>query len=191
MPHKRNPITFERLSGLARVLRGNAIAALENVALWHERDISHSSVERIIFPDTCTLLDYMLAQLTRLIDGLAVYPANMHRNLELSLGLWNSQTVLLALIRKGLTREQAYDAVQRNAMLTWRSKHAGRADAHFLDQLLADPEVARLLSATELRALCSVAPHIQNVRRRFRALGLPAPATPRARSSRRPPQPKS
>src|SRR6202000_1712329 len=119
MPHKRNPITGERLTGLARVLRGNAIAALENVALWHERDISHSSVERIIFPDSCTLLDYMLATLEKLTKGLIVYPENMKRNLALSLGLWNSQTVLLALIKKGLTREAAYELVQRNAMLTW------------------------------------------------------------------------
>ena len=104
MPHKRNPITGERLTGLARVLRGNAIAALENVALWHERDISHSSVERIIFPDSCTLLDYMLVTLTKLVEGLVVYPENMKRNLKLSLGMWNSQTVLLALIKKGLSR---------------------------------------------------------------------------------------
>ncbi|NDF01536.1 MAG: adenylosuccinate lyase, partial [Verrucomicrobia bacterium] len=96
MPHKRNPITWERLTGLARVLRGNAMASLENVALWHERDISHSSVERIIFPDSCTLLDYMFGLLTRLMDGIVVYPANMKKNLGLSLGMWNSQTVLLA-----------------------------------------------------------------------------------------------
>src|SRR6185436_6987469 len=141
MPHKRNPITGERLAGLARVLRGNAIASLENVALWHERDISHSSVERVIFPDSCTLLDYMLATLTKLVDGLIVYPENMKKNLGLSLGMWNSQTVLLALIRKGLTREQAYDLVQRNAMQTWQAKHAGEKDADFLKQLLADPDV--------------------------------------------------
>src|SRR6266446_304844 len=128
MPHKRNPITGERLTGLARVLRGNAVAALENIALWHERDISHSSVERIIFPDSCTLLDYMLVTLTKLVDGLIVYPENMKRNLELSLGLWNSQTVLLALIKKGLTREAAYELVQRNAMKTWAAKHAGDED---------------------------------------------------------------
>ena len=98
MPHKRNPITGERLTGLARVIRGNAVAALENVALWHERDISHSSVERVIFPDSCTLLDYMLVTLAKLTEGLIVYPENMKRNLGLSLGMWNSQTVLLALI---------------------------------------------------------------------------------------------
>src|SRR5438093_12505325 len=143
MPHKRNPITSERLTGLARVLRGNALAALENVALWHERDISHSSVERIIFPDSCTLLDYMLGLLVRLMDGLRVYPENMKKNLGLSLGMWNSQTVLLALIRKGLTREQAYELVQRNAMKTWEVKHAGRDDADFLEVLKSDLEVAK------------------------------------------------
>src|SRR5204863_2645358 len=125
MPHKRNPITGERLSGLARVLRGNAVAVLENVALWHERDISHSSVERIIFPDSCTLLDYMLVTLTKLTEGLIVYPENMKRNLGLSLGMWNLQTVLLALIRNGLTHEAAYELVQSNAMKTWQSQQAG------------------------------------------------------------------
>src|SRR5579862_7562930 len=135
MPHKRNPITCERLCGLARVLRGNAVAAMENVALWHERDISHSSVERIIFPDSCTLLDYMLVTLNKLVDGLIAYPENMKRNLGLSLGMWNSQTVLLALIKKGLSREQAYELIQRNAMQTWAVKHAGREDADFLEQL--------------------------------------------------------
>jgi adenylosuccinate lyase len=172
MPHKRNPITGERLSGLARVLRGNAVAALENVALWHERDISHSSVERIIFPDSCTLLDYMLATLTKLTEGLIIYPENMKRNLGLSLGLWNSQTVMLALIRKGLSREQAYDLVQRNAMRTWEAKHAGRADADFLAQLKSDPEVAGHFQAGELEALCSLDFHFKQVKNRFQKLGL-------------------
>jgi adenylosuccinate lyase len=174
MPHKRNPITWERLTGLARVLRGNAVAALENVALWHERDISHSSVERIIFPDSCTLLDYMLGLLIRLMDGLKVYPENMKKNLGLSLGMWNSQTVLLALIRKGLTREQAYDLVQRNAMRTWEVKHAGRNDADFLEQLKSDPEVARHFKPGELEQLCSLEFHFKEVRNRFKKLGLDA-----------------
>src|SRR5580698_3434078 len=156
MPHKRNPITGERLTGLARVLRGNALAALEDVALWHERDISHSSVERIIFPDSCTLLDYMLATLTKLTEGLIVYPQNMARNMALTLGMWNSQTVLLALIRKGLTREAAYDLVQRNAMKTWQAKHAGKTDADFKTQLLGDPDVARHLSRAELDRICNL-----------------------------------
>ena len=172
MPHKRNPITWERLTGLARVLRGNAVAALENVALWHERDISHSSVERIIFPDSCTLLDYMFGLLTRLMDGLRVYPENMKRNLGLSLGMWNSQTVLLALIRKGLTREAAYELVQRNAMKTWAVKHAGRDDADFLEQLRSDPEVAKHFKPGELEKLCSLDFHFKDVKARFKALGL-------------------
>jgi adenylosuccinate lyase len=172
MPHKRNPITWERLTGLARVLRGNAIAALENVALWHERDISHSSVERIIFPDSCTLLDYMLGLLTRLMDGLVVYPANMKKNLGLSLGMWNSQTVLLALIKKGLTREAAYDLVQRNAMKTWETKHAGRDDADFVEQLKADPAVAKYFKPGELEKLCSLDFHFKEVKNRFKKLGL-------------------
>jgi adenylosuccinate lyase len=172
MPHKRNPITWERMTGLARVIRGNAVAALENVALWHERDISHSSVERIIFPDSCALLDYMLATTTKLMDGLIVYPENMKRNLGLSLGMWNSQTVLLALIKKGLTREQAYDLVQRNAMNTWTAKHAGDTDADFKKQLLSDPEVAKHLTSAELDQLCSLDFHFKEVDARFKVLGL-------------------
>jgi adenylosuccinate lyase len=172
MPHKRNPITGERLTGLARVLRGNAVAALENVALWHERDISHSSVERIIFPDSCTLLDYMLVTLSKLTEGLIVYPENMKRNLELSLGLWHSQTVLLALIRKGLTREQAYELVQRNAMKTWEAKHAGKPGADFKAQLLSDPEIAKVLSSAEVDQLCSLDFHYRQVSDRFKTLGL-------------------
>jgi adenylosuccinate lyase len=172
MPHKRNPITWERLTGLARVLRGNAVAALENVALWHERDISHSSVERIIFPDSCTLLDYMFGLLTRLMDGVVVYPENMKKNLGLSLGMWNSQTVLLALIKKGLTREEAYDLVQRNAMKTWETKHAGRDNADFLEILKADPAVAKYFKQGELEKLCSLDFHFKEVKNRFKKLGL-------------------
>ena len=172
MPHKRNPITSERLTGLARVLRGNAVAALENVALWHERDISHSSVERVIFPDSCTLLDYMLATLTKLVEGLLVYPENMKRNLGLSLGMWNSQTILLALIKKGLTRERAYELVQRNAMQTWSAKHEGRDDADFLQQLQKDPEVAKHFKPGELEKLCSLDFHFKEVKNRFRRLRL-------------------
>jgi adenylosuccinate lyase len=172
MPHKRNPITGERLTGLARVLRGNAVAALENVALWHERDISHSSVERIIFPDSCTLLDYMLVTLTKLTEGLIVYPENMKRNLGLTLGMWNSQTVLLALIRKGLTREQAYELVQRNAMKTWAAKHAGDADAEFKTQLMRDPDVAKHLARAELDRMCGLDFHFKEIDRRFKNAGL-------------------
>ncbi|HEY3861822.1 MAG TPA: adenylosuccinate lyase [Verrucomicrobiae bacterium] len=176
MPHKRNPITGERLSGLARVLRGNAVAALENVALWHERDISHSSVERIIFPDSCTLLDYMLVTLAKLTSGLIVYPENMKRNLALSLGLWNSQTVLLALIKKGLTREAAYELAQRNAMRTWQAKHAGAGHADFLAQLRQDPEVNQHFAPGELEKLCSLDFHFQNIGAKFDSVFGPAPA---------------
>src|SRR5262249_6884661 len=187
MPHKRNPITSERLTGLARVLRGNAVAALENVALWHERDISHSSVERIIFPDSCTLLDYMLVTLTKLVDGLIVYPENMKRNLGLSLGMWNSQTVLLALIKKGLTRERAYQLVQDNAMRTWASVRASNShgstskeragermssNPNFLGELRKDPEVARHFKPGELEKLCSLDFHFKEINSRFKQLGL-------------------
>jgi adenylosuccinate lyase len=172
MPHKRNPITGERLTGLARVLRGNAVAAMENIALWHERDISHSSVERIIFPDSCSLLDYMLVTLTKLTEGLIVYPENMKRNLALTLGMWNSQTILLALIRKGMTREAAYEVVQRNAMKTWQAKHAGDANADFKAQLLADPDLAKHLSRAELDKLCNLDFHFKQIDARFKKVGL-------------------
>ena len=172
MPHKRNPITWERITGLSRVLRGNAVAAMENVALWHERDISHSSVERVIFPDSCTLLNYMFSLLQKMMEGLNVYPNNMKKNLGISLGMWNSQTVLLALIRKGLTREDAYALVQRNAMETWAVKHAGRDDADFLEQLMADPDVSRHFKEAELKSLCSLEFHQRHINARFKALGL-------------------
>jgi adenylosuccinate lyase len=120
MPHKRNPITSERLSGLARVLRGNTVAALENVALWHERDISHSSVERIILPDSCTLLDYMLLTLADMVDGLVVYPEHMQQNLAITKGLYFSQAILLELTRRGMDRKAAYEAVQKAAMARQR-----------------------------------------------------------------------
>jgi adenylosuccinate lyase len=120
MPHKRNPIVSENLCGLARLVRANSLAAMENVALWHERDISHSSVERVIMPDSTILLDYMLAKVTELIKHLVVYPANMKRNLDLTGGLVYSQRLLLALIEKGAQRKESYEAVQRNAMASWK-----------------------------------------------------------------------
>jgi adenylosuccinate lyase len=166
MPHKRNPITGERLSGLARVLRGNAVAALENVALWHERDISHSSVERIILPDSCTLLDYMLVKMADLVRGLVVYPENMLRNLQLTKGLYHSQSILLELTRRGIERKPAYEAVQRAAMATWRG------DQSLASNLRAEPAVASVLTAREIDQLCSLEPHLRHVDDTFRKLGL-------------------
>ena len=144
MPHKRNPISAENLSGLARVVRSNAIAAMENVALWHERDISHSSVERIIIPDSTILIDYMLARFNGLIDKLFVYPRNMQRNMELSKGLFHSETVMLALVGKGLSRETAYSYVQRNAMDVW--KHGG----DFQKRLQNDKDIRNYLTDREI-----------------------------------------
>jgi adenylosuccinate lyase len=157
MPHKRNPIASENLAGLARLLRTNAVAAMENVALWHERDISHSSVERVILPDSSILADYMLARLTRVLDKLVPNPDNMRRNLELTGGLFFSQQVLLALTDKGLTREKAYELVQRNAMKTW--EQGGR----LREALEADPEVAEHLGAAELDGLFDLGYHLKHV----------------------------
>jgi adenylosuccinate lyase len=147
MPHKRNPIISERLCGQARIIRGNLIAALENVALWHERDISHSSAERVIFPDSTILLHYMLKKACWLVDKLNVYPGNMAANLEKSYGLVYSQRVLLALTEAGMLRDDAYKVVQRSAMKAWEEK------IQFLDLLKADPEVTGRLSADEIEAL--------------------------------------
>ena len=144
MPHKRNPISAENLSGLARVVRANALAALENVALWHERDISHSSVERIIVPDSTILIDYMLARFTRLVDRLFVYPKNMERNMALSRGLFHSETVMLSLVGKGLSRETAYKYVQRNAMAVWKE------GGDFARRLKADADVRAHLTEREI-----------------------------------------
>jgi adenylosuccinate lyase len=166
MPHKRNPITGEKLSGLARVIRGHAGAALENVPLWHERDISHSSVERIIMPDSCILLDYMLVLTRKLVDRLIVYPANMERNLKLTKGLYFSQSVLLELTRRGLERKTAYEAVQRAAMATWQG------DRSLQENLKTEPEVAAQLQPEEIDRLCSLEIHFQHVDETFRKLGI-------------------
>ena len=147
MPHKRNPIGSENLSGLARLVRSNAMAAMENIPLWHERDISHSSVERVIAPDSTILLDYMLHRLTNLLDKLVVYEDRMKANLESTGGLFFSQLVLLALTEGGLDRDEAYRLIQRNAMAAWNE------DCSFKDQLAADPEVMEHLSKGELEKL--------------------------------------
>lgn len=166
MPHKRNPITGEKLSGLARLVRGNAVAALENVPLWHERDISHSSVERVIMPDSSILVDYMLATLTKLVDRLLVYPENMERNLKLTKGLYYSQSVLLELTRRGCERKAAYEAVQRAAMATWKG------DQSLQENLAAEPDVAKHLTRAEIDRLCSLEIHFAHVDETFRRLGL-------------------
>ncbi len=166
MPHKRNPITGERLSGLARVLRGNAIVGLENVALWHERDISHSSAERIVLPDSSILLDYMLAKLTELVEGLQVYPERMKENLELTKGLYFSQSILLALTAKGAERKTAYEAVQRAAMKTWKGGESFAVNAK------KEPEITARLSESEIDSLCSLDVHLKHVDETFRAVGL-------------------
>ena len=166
MPHKRNPITGERLSGLARVIRGNSLAALENVVLWHERDISHSSAERIILPDSCTLLDYMLVKLEELVGRLQVYPERMAQNLALTKGLYFSQAILLALTRAGAQRKSAYEAVQRAAMKTWKG------EGTFAENAKSEPEIAAHLSIEEIDRLCSLEIHFKYVESTFKALGL-------------------
>jgi adenylosuccinate lyase len=166
MPHKRNPITNERISGLARVLRGNALAAMENVALWHERDISHSSVERVIVPDSTILLDYMLHLLTRVIDNLLVYPEAMLENMNKTRGLIYSGRLLLALVDKGILRERAYELVQRNAMEVWATKQ------NFIDLLLADKEVTELISAQDLNEVFDYKWFLRHVDMIFARFGM-------------------
>ncbi len=166
MPHKRNPEKCERISGLARLFRGYASTALENVALWHERDISHSSVERIILPDACILLDYMLDMFAWIVRGLQVYPENMQRNLEATQGVIFSQRVLLALIDKGLAREEAYKLVQSNAMRAWQKR------TPFLDLLCEDEGVTRHLSRNELAPLFDYGFFLQHLDESFRRIGL-------------------
>lgn len=166
MPHKRNPELCERVCGLARLVRGHAVTSMENIALWHERDISHSSTERIILPDSCLVLDYVLDIFARVMKGLNVYPQRMKENLELTRGLIFSQKVLLALIGKGLSRQKAYEMVQRNAMKAWKEK------MEFLVLLKKDSEVMSHLSASELEALFDYSPYLRYVDEVFGRLGL-------------------
>lgn len=166
MPHKRNPELCERICGLARLLRGYALTSIENIALWHERDISHSSTERIILPDSCLVLDYILSIFASIMKGLQVYPENMRRNLELTQGLVFSQRVLIALIEKAITRQKAYELVQRNAMKAWKQKIS------FLDLLKADPEVTAHLPQKELEPLFDYSYFTKHVDEVFQRLGL-------------------
>jgi adenylosuccinate lyase len=162
MPHKRNPVLAENLTGLSRLIRSTVIPALENVALWHERDISHSSVERVIAPDATVALDFALARLTGLIDRLVVYPERMRENLEELGGLVDSQRVLLALTQAGMSREDAYTAVQRHAMAAWHG------DGRFADRLKDDPEIARFLEPRAIDALFDTTYHFKHVDTIFR-----------------------
>jgi adenylosuccinate lyase len=157
MPHKRNPVGCENLSGLARIVRSNAIAALENIALWHERDISHSSVERVIIPDSTILVDYMLNRLKRILKDMHVYPERMRANIDRSYGLYNSQRVMLALTEKGLTREDAYIMVQRNAMESWKEGMS------FMTLLQKDNEITKYLSTKEIEEIFDLHYYLRNV----------------------------
>ena len=177
MPHKRNPVLSENLTGLARLVRSYALPAMENVALWHERDISHSSVERVIGPDATIALDFALHRLAGIIDRLVVYPDAMADNLDRLGGLVNSQRVLLALTQKGMSREDAYAIVQKHAMDAWRGK--GR----FVDLLGKDARVTRALSGKELQSLFDLGYHSKHVDTIFRRVfGTGDPASPPRRS---------
>jgi adenylosuccinate lyase len=166
MPHKKNPIVGERLTGMARLLRGYAVTAMENVALWHERDISHSSTERVILPDATIALDYMLVKLEGLVRKLRVYPKQMMKNIELMHGLIHSQQVLIKLTDKGVSREAAYRMVQRNAMKTWET------GTPLKELVAADKEITKKISKKELDKLFDLKTHLKDVDRTFKAVGL-------------------
>ena len=166
MPHKRNPIVTERITGMARLLRGNALVAMENVALWHERDISHSSVERVIIPDSTTLMDYMLNKMIYLLENLLIYPDNMLKNLHKTGGLIFSQEVLLALVKKGATREDAYAMVQRNAMQVWDEQK------DFKKLLKDDQEIIALLNEDEIDNLFNLKKVMININKIYKRLEL-------------------
>jgi adenylosuccinate lyase len=166
MPHKRNPIVTERICGMARLVRGNALAAMENVALWHERDISHSSVERVIIPDSTTAVDYMLFKFINIMENLLVYPENMKRNVERTHGLIFSQRVMLAMVDKGLSRERSYELVQRNAMPSWSTGEP------FQELLFKDEEVMNVLSKEEITELFDYSFHLQYIDEIYSRFGL-------------------
>ncbi|MCK4485188.1 MAG: adenylosuccinate lyase, partial [Desulfobacterales bacterium] len=157
MPHKRNPVSSENLSGLARLVRSNASAALNNVALWHERDISHSSVERVIIPDSTILVDYMLSRMTEIIRNLVVYPKRMQQNLELTRGLIFSQQILLALARQGVSRQAAYNMVQKHAMQAWKKKK------DFKELVVNDSDIRNYLKPQDIETLFDVKAQLRYV----------------------------
>ena len=157
MPHKRNPIGSENLCGLARIVRSNAISAFENIPLWHERDISHSSVERVIGPDSTILMDYMLHRMTRILDKLLVYPKNMRANLDKLKGLIFSQQVLVALVEAGVSREDAYRIVQEQAMLVWQGKGS------FKDLILKESTIREYLDEEKIKEIFDVSYHLKYI----------------------------
>lgn len=167
MPHKRNPVGSENISGLARLLRGNCLAAMENIPLWHERDISHSSVERVILPDSTILLDYMLHRFSGIIEDLVVYPENMRRNMDVFGGVIFSQAVMLKLVEKGLAREEAYKLVQSNAMAAWNKNGSS-----FHDNLLKDDRVMKLITKEEIETCLSPDNYLKNIDAVFTRLGV-------------------
>ena len=167
MPHKRNPIRSERLTGMARIVRGHAVAALENVALWHERDISHSSVERVILPDACILTHFMLVEITDLVKKLLVYPENMKRNMNLYGGVVFSQRVLLTLVDKGMTREEAYRIVQSCAHEAWN-----KPEGNFHDLIAKNPQVTSKLTPKEIEACFDPQHHLQHLDEIYQRLGI-------------------
>ena len=166
MPHKRNPELCERICGLARLVRGHALTSMENITLWHERDISNSAPERIILPDSCLILDYILSLFTSIMKGLLVYPQQMKRNMQISKGLLFSQRVMLALIDRGLGRQEAYRLIQRNAMKSWKG------NKNFLGLLKADPEVAAVIPSKELESLFDEQYYLRYIGEIFKRLGL-------------------
>ena len=166
MPHKRNPIACENLCGLARLVRSHAMAALENVTLWHERDISHSSVERVILPDATILLDFMMTRMNNVLRGLQVYPANMKRNMLKTVELIASQRLLLALVDKGLGRDEAYRKVQGHAMQAWQNGDS------FRDLVAADPAFKGRLAKTELDLVFDPQYYVRHVKETFKRVGL-------------------
>jgi adenylosuccinate lyase len=167
MPHKRNPVGSENITGLARLLRSNSVAAMENIALWHERDISHSSVERVIIPDSTILLDYMLARFTKIVAGLIVYPENMRKNMDRFGGVIFSQAVLLKLVDKGITREEAYALVQTNAMKAWNTD-----DGNFKQNLLSDANVKKHLTEQEIEDCFKAENYLGNLDKVFDRVGV-------------------
>ena len=166
MPHKRNPVGSENVTGCARLLRGYMVTAYENVALWHERDISHSAAERVILPDATTILHYALSRFAGLIDNLTVYPNNMLRNMQRTFGLYNSQRVLNALIEKGLMREDAYDRVQPPAMMAWETER------QFMDLVLEAAPIREVLSEDEIKNCFDDAYHLKRIDAILARVGL-------------------